>query len=162
MGFLSQIVNKFLPTKPHSTSADGWENPFGTGAGQLVVSNQEDWHARLARTGATRTFYSGKNNAPTAGTSSSTLVCRASGTQCFISHACISTGGPGLADMIFSIGNDVFNYRKYISGTTGGSFEVDFKGAFMIHSGCDFNMNFTPDNANTAFVVSAIWMEVQE
>lgn len=157
-----QVINKFLKIKPDSSSADGWENPFGNGSGQLVVSSQESWQSRLARLGATRTFYTGKVTAPTAGVQAGQLVCRApKGTQCFITHATLSTGGPGIADMIFAIGNDIFNYRKYISGTTGGSFEVNFDGVYMISSGSDFSMNFTPDNNSTIYAVSAIWVEVE-
>lgn len=160
---VSQIINKFLAIKPHSSSADGWENPFGTGAGQLVVSNQENWQTRLARQGSMRSMYSSKTNAPTAGGQSGVLAIRApKGTQCFVTHATISANGPGLADMMFAIGNDLFLYRKYITGTTGGSFEVKFDGAIMLRNGSDFSFAFTPDNANTTFTGSCIWMEVQE
>jgi hypothetical protein len=162
MGFnISQIINKLIPTKPHSEAADGWENPFGTGAGQLVVSSQENWKTRLSRLGATRTYYSGMTTATTAGVKVGQLACRPpKGTQCFVTHASISANGSGLAEIIFSIGSDVFAYRKYI--TSGNSFDVNLDGVFMLHSGSDLNLNFTPDNANTNYTCSAIWLEVHE
>jgi hypothetical protein len=161
MGLLSQVINKFLPTKPHADGADGWENPFGTGAGQLVVSSQENWKARLSRLGATRTYYSGMTTATTAGVKVGQLALRPpKGTQNYIAHVSISANNSGLAEIIFAIGNDVFAYRKYI--TPSNSFDVNFDGAIMLHSGSDFNINFTPDNANTNYVCSAIWLEVQE
>jgi hypothetical protein len=159
MGFnISQIINKVLPVKPHSSAADGWENPYGTGAGQIVTSVQDNWQARLARLGSTKTTYV-NNVATTAGSSTIlTNIRPTTGRLAFFTHITISANGSGVASFGYLVGNDNMSYSKYIPA--GGSLDIKLDGAILIRG--EVNLQFKADNAGTLAWASAIWMEVEE
>jgi hypothetical protein len=149
MGFnISQIINKFLPTRPHSSSADGWENPYQTGAGQLVTSEQENWQVRLARHGGNNSSNAVKV-AMTQNVATTVLNVRPSpGRLAYVTHVIISADGSGVAY--------IGNMAKYI--LAGGSFEMKLDGAMLIDY--EWTLKFKADNAGTTATASMMWMEV--
>lgn len=149
---------KVQDTKPHSSGADGWENPYGTGAGQIVTSIQDNWQARLARLGATRMNYQGKTAMVQGVTTGLGFARPSKGNVAFITHAIISTDGPGVAYMGYSIGNDTILCQKYLP--SAGSFEIKFDGVVMVRD--EFSMSFRADNVGTNAYSSVIWLEVHE
>ena len=160
MGFnLSEIINKFLPIRPHSSSADGWENPQGTGAGQIVTSQQDNWQARKARLGATKMAYANAVNIPTAGTTALALSVKPkAGNVAFITHIIISADGAGTAYVGNTIGNDLYYATRRLF--SAGSFDLKLDGAIMVRD--ELKINFNADTAGTKVWASAIWMEVTE
>jgi hypothetical protein len=157
---LSQIVNKFLSTRPHSTSADGWENPYGSSSGQLVTSEADSWQARKARMGATRASYVNAINMATVGTTGSVInIIPKKGNVAFVSHITVSADNGGLVYFGNTVGSDIFyGNRKMFSA---GSFDIKLDGSFMIREE-GFTIKFNPDIANTKVWASVIWMEVAE
>lgn len=149
MGFnISQIINKFLPTRPHSSSADGWENPYQTSAGQVVTSVQESWHVRLARHGGNNSSNAVKV-ACTQGVANTILNVRPStGRLAYVTHAIVSADGAGVAY--------IGGLAKYIPA--GGSFEIKLDGAMLIDY--EWTLKFKADNAGTTATASMMWMEV--
>lgn len=156
---ITEIFNKIITIRPHSSSADGWENPHATGAGQLVTSEQENWHARKARLGATKMAYANAVNVPTAGSTSLILnVTPKSGNVAYITHIIVSSDGPGVAYLGHTIGNDLYYATRRMFSAS--SFDLKLDGSIMVRD--EFRINFNADAANTKVWASAIWMEVAE
>jgi len=145
---ISQIINKFLPTRPHSSSADGWENPFQTGSGQLVASVNETWQSRLARMGGMNQSNAVKVSCPKDANTSVLNIRPPQGRNAFLTHVIISADGAGVAF--------IGGMSKYI--TAGGSFEMKFDGAYMVDY--EVTCKFKADNDATTATASAMWLEV--
>lgn len=150
MGFLSQIVNRFLPTKPHSTAADGWENPFQSSAGHIVTSESESWQARQARLGGMNQSNYVKMSCP-AGSATTVLSVRTNpGRLGFVQYISVSTDVAGVAY--------IGGMAKYIPA--GGSFDLKLDGAYLIpDTGID--TKFKPDTGTANATATCMWMEVE-
>lgn len=164
----TKIIDKFISTKPHSMSADGWENPFASPNGHIVVSETENMKKRMGRLGQIKTAYINKVTL-TQNTAMNVLpVTPTDGFVAIPYKIIMSISGPGLlyldwqqqkgqtggtngADNIFT---------KYMTGA--GSWELDLSGEVMVGNGGFINLVANPDGTGTFAWASIIYAEEME
>lgn len=170
MGFnLSQIINKFLPIKPHSTSADGWEDPTGTGRGHLVVSETEQMKKRMARLGQVKTAFVTKASIPQ---NTFTIVYSYIPTNGYVGiplKISISTTSPCYVYLQWQqrigqgseAGGASNIFSKYLP--SAGSWDLDLNGEIMIGTGGpSLQVTMNPDNVGAFGWFSMIYAEELE
>jgi hypothetical protein len=142
-----------------SNIADGWENPYGTGAGQIVTSVQDNWYARLSRMGGTKVQYAKDINIPTIGAATGVLTINVTpGYVGYITHLSLAADNSGHFYYGNTIGSDIYYADRKVFGAT--AFDIKLDGVFMTRD--QFQVKFTADVANTKTWASIIWLEVAE
>lgn len=168
MGYLMELANKFVPNRPHASSADGWENPFASPNGHIVVSETESMKKRMARLGQIKTAYINKVTL-TQGSAMNVLpITPTDGFVAIPYKIVMSISAPGLLYL------DWQQQKGQTGGTNGadnifthympaaGSWELDLNGEVMVGNGGYINLVANPDGTGTFAWASIIYAEEME
>lgn len=169
MGFnLVDIISKFVPIRPHSSSADGWEDPFGSGKGQIVVSEKEAMKKRMARQGQVKSGYASKV-ALTAGTPIGVLgLAPQDGFVAIPLKLSVSVSAPALVYLQWdqrqnqSTENGIAHNIFTCYLPNAGNWTVDFNGEVLLGNGTNASLNATADSAGAFAWASFIYAEELE
>jgi hypothetical protein len=163
---LSQIVNKFLSTKPHSTSADGWENPFASPNGQIVTTQSEVMKKRMARLGQIKSSTPVNKTALTQNTPK--IITTITPTDGFIGiplKIIVTMQDAGLVYLDWkqrpNQDTETTPFLNYLNRyfLSAGTWELSLDGEIMIGDGCSLKVTATSDVVTNNAWCSVLYAE---